>query len=563
MQVIKLTRTYRNINRYRHILMVLLRYGFDDIIERIKIGYRLKIRKRLLPQRKSKVIGKSSTVERLRLALEELGPTFVKFGQMLSVRPDLLPEDVIQEFQKFQNEVTPFPGHEAQQVLQAEFGQPVEQLFSSFEATPFAAASIAQVHRAVIRNRGASVVVKIQRPQIQKIIQTDLNILFDLANLIERNIPEMELYNPVGIVREFAKSIRRELDFMREGRNIDRFRRNFKHDDTVHIPQVYWDLTSEKVLTMEFIDGLKISENEKLIQVGLDPKVIALHAAQATLKQIFEHGFFHADPHPGNILILPNNVIAPLDFGMMGSLDDESKAAAAEILAAVVDKNIDKMVRVFAEMGVTDEAAVDVRGLKQDLTDFIERYYQIPLYQLDVARIITEIIDIIRRHRIKLPTDLVLMGRALMIEEGIGRKLDPQFDLITLAKPYVQKLMLQRLNPRRYWREWSLTLDDFTRLIKLLPADLRIILSKIKRGDLNIKFEHRGLDFLVAELDKASNRLAFSLIMAALIIGSSLMVQSDKGPLFLGLSVIGIIGYFIAAMLGLWLVIAILRSGKL
>ena len=561
MQINRIARTYSNVKRYRQILTILLRYGFDDVLGRLKIDYYIQLGKKIIPKYKPHELEAITTAERLRLALEELGPTFVKLGQMLSVRPDLVPANFINEFQKLQDEVPPFPAAQAREVIEAQLGQPVEQLFSSFDEVPLAAASIAQVHRAVVKD-GEQVVVKIQRPHIRNVIETDLNILFDLAGLIERRIPESELYNPTAIAQEFARTIRRELDFIREGRNIDRFLRNFEDDETVFIPKVYWDLTTEHVLTMEFIDGIKISELDKLEKAGLDRKIIAYNGAQVILKQVFEHGFFHADPHPGNIFILPNNVIAPLDYGMVGSLDEELMEAAGNLLTAIVKKDVNKIIRVFVDIGIM-ETALDVRGLKLDLTDFLDRYYQIPLSQLDVGKIINEGAEIIRKHRIKLPADLTLMGKALVTEEGVGRILDPDFDMITMAKPYVEKLMMRKLDPLRHLKEFAYTLDDFSRLIKILPSEFRTIITKIKKGELNIKFEHQGLDHLISELDKASNRLSFSLIIASLIIGSSLIVQIDKGPHIFGFPAFGIFGYLIAAILGLWLVIAIIRSGKL
>jgi len=561
MQVSRLTRTYRNIKRYRKILTILLRYGFDDVLDRLKIDYYIQLGKKIIPKFKAQELETITTAQRLRLALEELGPTFIKLGQMLSVRPDLVPASFINEFQKLQDEVPPFSAAQAKEAIETQLGHSVEQLFSSFDEAPLAAASIAQVHRAVTKDN-EQVVIKIQRPNIQSVIETDLNILFDLAGLIKRHIPESELYNPTGIVQEFAKTIRGELDFIREGRNIDRFRRNFEDDNTVFVTKVYWELTTERVLTMEFIDGIKISELDKLEKAGLDRKIIAYNGAQSILKQVFDHGFFHADPHPGNIFVLPNNVIAPLDYGMMGSLDEELMETVGNLLTAIVNKDVNKIIRAFTDIGII-ENTLDVRGLKLDLTDFLDRYYQVPFSQLDIGKILSELTEIIRKHRIKLPSDLTLMGKTLVTEEGVGRILDPDFDIITMAKPYVEKLMVRKLDPRRHLKEFAATLDDISRLFKILPSEFRVIITKIKKGELNIKIEHHGLDHLILELDKASNRLSFSMIISALIIGSSLIVRLDKGPQVFGFPVFGILGYLIAAVLGLWLVIAIIRSGKL
>jgi len=561
MQVNKFTRTYRNLKRYRQITKILLRYGFDDMLGKLKIDYYIQLSKKIMPRFKAQELETITTAERLRLVLEELGPTFVKLGQMLSVRPDLVPENFINQFKKLQDEVPPFSVDQAKKEIEMQLGKPVEELFTSFNDVPLAAASIAQVHRAVTKN-GKQVVVKIQRPHIRNVIETDLNILFDLAGLIERRIPEMELFNPRAIVQEFARTIRREMDFIREGRNIERFRRNFAEDDTVYVPDVFWELTTERVLTMEYIDGIKVSELDKIKNAGLDRKIIAVNGAEAILKQVFEYGFFHADPHPGNIFILPDNVIAPIDYGMMGSLDYELMEAAGNLLTAIVKKDVNKIIRVFNDIRVI-ETSMDVRGLKTDLTDILDRYYQIPLYQLDIGKVVEELMEIIRKHHIMLPPDLALMAKALITEEGVGRVLDPDFDFFALATPYVKKLMVRKLDPRRNLKEFVSLLEDFSRLVKTLPEDLREIIGKIKRDNLNIKFEHRGLEHFILELDKASNRLSFSLIISALIVGSSFIIQIDKGPFVFGFNFIGVSGYLIAAILGLWLVIAIIRSGKL
>lgn len=562
MQVSRIARTYRNLKRYRQILTILLRYGFDDIIDKIGITYYIKLGKKIIPVYKNdSTLEKITTARRFRLALQDLGPTFIKFGQIMSIRPDLIPANFIQEFQKLQDEVPAFSSEDAKLIITKELGQPIEQLFQSFEETPIAAASIAQVHRAKTPD-GKSVVLKIQRPGIRHTIETDINILFDLANLIDKYIPESKLFNPIGIANEFAKTIRKELDFSREGRNIDRFKRNFEGDETVYVPTVFWDLTTTHILTMEYIKGIKISEFDKLKTSGLDTKIIADHGAQATLKQVFEHGFFHADPHPGNILVLPGNIIAPLDFGMMGTLDNEIREILGDLLYAIIKKNVTKILRIFSEIGITQDIE-DERTLKNDITDFLERYYQIPLYQLNVEIILNEFTEIIRRHQIKLPSDFTLMGKVLVTSEGVGRSLDPEFDMITMTQPYIKKLMIRRLDPRRQIQDFNYTLEDFSNLVKILPSELKAILSKIKTGKLTIKFEHQGLESFIAELERASNRLSFGLVIAALIIGSSLIVQVDKGPSLFGFPVFGIFGYVIAAFLGLWLVIAILRSGKL
>jgi len=561
LRITGLRKTVRNMKRYREILSILLKYGFGDMLDHFKLEFYTKTGNKILFKQKGGKFVQMSRPERIRLALEELGPTFIKLGQMLSTRPDLIPVEFIEEFRKLQDEVPRFPYEKVKEIIEKELDKSIDNLFPTFEKIPEAAASMAQVHRAVTKS-GQQVAVKIQRPGINSIIKSDMEILSGLANLVARRFPEDNFYDPVEIVDEFRIWINRELDFFQEGRNIDRFRRNFKNDETIHIPQVYWDLSSSRVLTMEYIDGIHVLDLRRLEQAGLDRKIIAVNGANAVLKQIFEHGFFHGDPHPGNIIVLENNVIAPLDFGLMGRLDAELIEQLGDLLSGILHKNGDQIVRVFLNIGIVQDE-IETRTLKLDIGEFIDRYYQIPLYQLDMQHIINEAIEIVSRHHIRLPRDLYLMGKALVLMEGIGEVLDPEFDMVSLAKPYVQKIMVEKLNPHRLIRDGSRLIADFRDLFEVLPENIKQILFKIRRGKLGINLHHQGLEQLIKELDKSTNRLSFSLIIAALIIASSLIIQLNKGPFILGLSAFGLIGYVIAAFLGLWLVIAIMRSGRL
>ncbi|MDZ7263869.1 MAG: AarF/UbiB family protein [candidate division KSB1 bacterium] len=559
MRIVKVGKTYRSVKRLKQIISVLLKYGFVDVAERLKRGT---VSRRLF--RSSKVVEQYehlSTPQRIRLALTELGPTFIKLGQVLSTRPDLIPLPVVRELEKLQDQVPPFPSATAMKIATAELGRPLTAVFASFVEEPLAAASIAQVHRATMAD-GQPVILKIQRPEIRAMIETDISLLYYLAGIFEKFFFEGELYNPRAIVDEFAKTIRDELDFVREGRNIDRFRHYFADDPTIYIPRVYWNATTSQLLTMEYIDGVKISEIDFSQRPDLDRKLIARYGAQATLKMIFELGFFHADPHPGNIFVLKNNVIAPLDFGMVGRLDEQTRNYLRNLLLAIVERDIEKIIRIFIEAEVLDESN-NSRSLRLDLHDFIDNYYGLPLSQIKIEKLLGDLIDILRRHHIALLTDVVLMAKALATIEGVGRKLDPEFNMMVLVEPYARQLISQPFAPRRRLHELREMAQDTESLLKILPAELKYLLKKVKKGKMNLIFEHRGLDRLILELDRSSNRLSFSLIIAALIIGSSIVVVSGQGPFIFGLSIVGILGYLTAAVLGLWLVIAILRSGKL
>ncbi|HHE47410.1 MAG TPA: ubiquinone biosynthesis protein UbiB, partial [Candidatus Acetothermia bacterium] len=383
------------------------------------------------------------------------------------------------------------------------------------------------------------------------VIEADLDILFELARLAERYLPGGELYDPVGAVEEFARTIREELDFTREGRHMEIFKHNFAGDETIYVPKVFWEYTTPRVLVMEYIQGIKISDLEQLEAAGLDRKAIARNGAQAILKQVFEHGFFHADPHPGNLLVLPGNVTAPLDFGMMGRLDEGLRGQVAELLAGFVKKDVDRIIGALQEMGSL-EAEVDTQALRTELLGLIDYYYGVPLKRLDFRRIFEEGMALVRSFQIKVPTGLVLMGKALVTEEGVGRMLDPDFDMVSMAKPYVQRLLLQRYDPRRQLAKWLEILDGYQRMLVRLPTDVQAALAGLAE---------LGRASAIHGEERSRDRLSLALIASALFLGSSLIIQSGTGPQLWGVPVLGLLGYVGAAVLVGWLLWG-LRSGR-
>lgn len=561
MNLVNITQKIRNIQRLRHILQVLVKYGFGYIIDRLNIEQNIIGRrfKKLAPIKKLDVFDHPVPV-RVRRALEELGPTFIKLGQILSTRADLIPLEFCNELEKLQDQVPAFEYKKAEEQIRNEFKKPVSKIFDNFSTEPKAAASLAQVHSAELKT-GEKVIVKIQRPNIKMTIATDLEILYWLANLAEKHIEESRIYNPVEVVNEFKKTILKEIDFNTEANNTERFRRNFKNDNTVYIPGIFRDLSTAKILTMERIEGIKSTDLKGIERAGLDRKQVAINGANALLKQIFIDGFFHADPHPGNMFVLDNNRIAFIDFGMVGRIDEEAKAQLASILSAFLERDIPEMSEAFIAVGAIEE--VNAKKLNLDLRDLMEHYYGISLKELRMGQLLVDIVDIVSQNKIKIPPDLFLLSKALITVEGIGRKLDPEFNMTVQAKPFAEKLVRQRYSAKNIAREirkFAKALYGFT---SSLPKDLNLILNKIKKGTLRVEFEHRGLENLIAQMDKVSNRVAFSVIIAALIIGSSIIMQTNKGPLFLGFPMLGIFGFLAAGIMGLWLAIAILRSGKL
>jgi ubiquinone biosynthesis protein len=495
------------------------------------------------------------------MTLQDLGPTFVKFGQLLSTRPDILPAEYISELEKLQDEVPPFPFEVVVQIFREQLKDGPEQLFASFETRPRASGSIAQVHKAELHG-GETVAVKIQRPHIRRLIETDLEILAEITKLVERYVPELRWFRPRDIVDQFATSIRRELDFVAEAQAAERFRVNFKDDPSYFVPRVFWDYSTERILTLDFVDGIKVTDEKRLQAAGFDKKQIALNGARAVLTEVFEHRFFHADPHPGNFFVLDGNVIAPFDFGIVGRLDEETADDLGNLVSSLVNRDAEQMIRVLKSMEILEES-VDRSLLKFDILELIDRYHGLPLAKMNAEHVISEVLQILRRHRMTLPVNLALIARMLAISAGVGRMLDPKFDLLVVAKPFVTSFVARQLDPRSKLRKLSATMAGYQAMLKDLPADLEEIVAKIKKGAMSVALHHEGLDRFILEMDRSSNRLAFGLIVAALIIGSSLVMQLEGGPMLYGFPALGLVGYLIAGILGLWLIIAILRSGRI
>ncbi len=548
-------KTWNQIRRSKQIISVLIKYGLDYFIDQAKIGFWFKIRK------KSKEFQRLTLPKKLRLALEELGPTFIKFGQILSTRPDFLPPDFIKELEKLQDKVPPFSSFYAQKIIEKELNKPLKKLFKKFESEPIAAASLSQVHKAILPNNKV-VAVKIQRPGIKKTIELDLKILENLAGFLENRFYNGWVYQPKLIVIELKKAIEREIDFTNEAYNFERFRMNFKDTEDIKVPKIYWEMSTSKILTMEFMKGTKINEiTQGKYKNVFDAKKVAKRGAQAILKQILEDGFFHADPHPANLLVQPPNTIIMLDVGMVGYLDEETIFKIAKLLQAIIDRNIEKIIDCLENLGAVIKE-VDRISFRQDLKELLDRYFGVPLKHLEIKKISEDMLKVMVEHHLVLPSSFVLMLKALSMEESIGKKLDPDFDMISTAKPFVKKILRKKIMPQELLKKSNILFQESMELIEKLPGDLIDILHKFKEGRLKFNFEHQGLEKLVREIDRSSNRISFSLIIAALIIGSSLVLQQQVGPFIFGYPILGIIGYLLASFLGFGLIISILRSGK-
>lgn len=556
----KINRNIRSIRRYWNVVRVLSAYGFDHILEMLGLSDMVARSKRLF-RHDSSVIYRLTAAERMRLVLEELGPTFIKLGQLLSTRPDIVPSSFVREFEKLQDSVPSISFEELKVQVERELGGSIDLFYSEIDPVPLAAASIAQVHRARLCT-GEDVVIKVRRPGVVELVESDISALMGLATLAEHHISGSEIYDPIGVVREFARSIRREMDFTREGRTIERFRDNFTTTKWLHFPKVFWDQTSRGVLTLEYVNGIKVSDLESLERTGLDRRLVARRGADAFLEMVLNHGFFHGDPHPGNVMILPENVICLLDYGIVGRVDDEQKTFLSDILFAIIKRDMDEVISLLLFAGdISDN--LNVRALKRDLSNFVDSYYEIPLQDIEVGRMLVEFIEIITIYNIRIQPDLMLLAKSLVIIEGMGRNLDPDFNMVEHLRPFMEKALKQKYSARRISRDVNSILLSYVNLARNLPRDVKEIINRINRNKFKIDLEHRGLDKFTADFDRSVNRLSSSLILAALIIGSSIIMQTDKGPKLLGFPVLAFLGYTVAGIIGLWLVYAIIRSGRM
>lgn len=558
----RLRRRYKDILRLRQILSVFFKYGFYQFIEQVNLARFIPFRKRILE--KFPYIDRAFP-ERLRHAFEELGPSFIKLAQILSARPDLITKAYADEFKKLQDEVPPFRFEEVRTIIQEELGAPLEEIFKEFEVRPIAAASIAQVHGATLKS-GESVVVKIQRPRIKEIIETDIDIMRFIAELMDRYMPEAEFFNPKGIVEEFSKTVRKELNFREEARNLNRFRRNFEGHKYIYIPRLYPEYLTEKVIVMERIEGIRIDRVSEIEKLGFDRSHIARIGLEAYLKMIFEDGYFHADPHPGNIFIMPDGRIGLVDFGIVGHLTPELMESLAQAFISLVKRDFDSLIEQYIDLGFVSEE-VDIesfrRDFKADLMDFL-----VPLYGASISEInFTEYLDTLThlaiKHKLKIPSDFLLVNKSLLILDSIARELDPSFNFISVAEPYASKLIRSRYNLQRLYDRTRRNIDEFTAFLTATPKQLRLLFRKALRDELNFKITHIGLERLMRDLDRSTNRLSFSIIVAALILGSSILTLSSVGGKIFDMPLLGAIGFLMAFVLGLWLLISIIRSGRL
>ncbi len=499
------------------------------------------------------------------MAFSELGPSFIKLAQVLASRPDLITAEYADEFKKLQDKVPPFPSDKSRLLIEAEFKASLADTFLDFETVPVAAASIAQVHKATLKT-GEKVIVKVQRPNIGETIETDIAILNAIARLMLRYVPESKYFDPEGIVTEFSRTVRKELDFLAEAKNAQRFKRNFKGNDDVCIPAVYPDLISSKVLVMERIEGVRIDDITAIDALGIDRVKLAKQGVDTYFKMIFEDGFFHADPHPGNIFVMPDGRIGIMDFGIVGWLTTEMMENIASAFLAVLNKNFDRLIDLYIDLGlITDQ--IDMEGFKRDfksdLVYLLEPLYDATISEVNFPEYLEALTHLVIKHGLKVPSDLLLMNKTILILDNIGRQLDPAFNAVTAVEPYAAKLVKNRMNPQRVLDKTKENLSDVAAVLVDTPKQFNRLMRKALRDEISFKIDPIGMEKLITDIDRSSNRIAFSLIVAAIIVGSSMLVQSDIGGRIFGLPTVGAAGFLIAILLGIRLLISILRSGRL
>ena len=557
----KLVKTYRHINRYREIIYVLGRHGFGDFLSNLKLEKYLNIGGKMFKGGNYGKVSNLTRWERIRMVLEELGPTFIKFGQLMSNRPDLLPQPLLAELEKLQDTVPPFSTEKAKSCVEDELGESITGLFKEFTDKPVACGSIAQVHK-VILNNGENAVLKIQRPGIEKVIEVDLEIMLHISLLMEKYVTGLDIINPVGIVNEFEKSITRELDFTREAAHIERTRNNFKDDETIYIPKVYKEFTTKKIISLEFIDGIKVSNINDLLDTGKDISTVTKRIIDLVLKQIFAHGFFHADPHAGNIFVLGDNVICFLDFGMTGVLLPSQRECLGNIVIGVV-KNDPKII-IKALIQLTHGKRIsDIEQFEYQISELLDSYSYISLKEINIGEFINEIISVVIKHKLQIPTNIYLMSKALLSMESVIRKLDPEFNLIENVKSFAGKIARENLNPYNLSKKFYISLIELSLFMRDLPVQVNELFEQARLGRFSVKFEHKGLESMLQVHDRISNRIAFSIVLASLVMGSSLIVLSGVPPVWHGIPVIGLLGFLGACVMGFWLLISIMRHGKI
>lgn len=549
----------RDLPRLHEISSVLIRYGWGDVVRILGVSHLLERAGQLLHWQTSNEVAQLDLPIRIRLALTDLGPTFVKLGQILATRVDVFPPSWIAEFEKLHSQVPPVPFERLRPGLEAVWGRKVEEVFTDFQLEPFAAASIAQVHRAHLPD-GTPVVVKVRRPDILPKIEADLRILNHLARLLELQMPDLRRYRPAQIVGQLKRSLLRELDLVKEARNLDSFQERFRDDDTVHIPRVYWDYCGEVVNVQEELVGIPGTDVARARAEGHDLELLASRGADAVLKMILIDGYFHADPHPGNVVYLPGNRIGMLDFGMVGRITDSRRDQLIDFLEALIHKDEAGMLNVLTLWA--GDADIDEEHLAYDISEMVFGYDNLTLKDIRVGTLLSEVTGVMRDNHLSLPPDLTLLFKAIITLEGLGHQLDPDFHMVDHLTPFVQRIMEARFSPQALAKRARKGLKEMAEIVIGLPRDVARLFRMARRGRLRVDLDLKRLDHFGLQLNQAANRLTMGVLTASLVVGSSIIMTVKGGPELFGLPLFGLLGFVVAFFNSVWILYAIWRSGR-
>ena len=547
----------RDLGRLHNIASILIRYGFGDLVRRLGLEPALEKAGKALHWTHFEELLKLDPPQRVRRAMEEMGPTFIKFGQILATRVDLFSPEWIVEFEKFHDRVPPLPFAGIRPQLEEDLGAPVGEIFAEFDETPLAAASIAQVHKARLPT-GERVIVKIRRPGIRPTIEADLRLLERLVGIIEREFPDARRFHPQEVLRQFKLSLRNELDLLTEARNAERAANNFKGDGNILIPRVFWEYCGERLNVQKFIDGLAGREIAALADAGFDRKLLAQRGADAVLKMVLIDGFFHADPHPGNFIYVPENRLAFIDFGMVGSLSELRQAQVVDLLNAIVVRDAPTIVEVLLDWA--DDTSPSTERLVSEVGMFVDKYHGVALRQLRLADILGDIAALMRDHQLTLPPDLTMLFKTLITLEGMGRQLDPDLDIVNQVGPLLAKATLERSKPDAMIRHAQRNMGSLMAVLGALPQDIRRIMRILRAGAVKVNVDMPELYRFGSLMDRAASRLTVGMVTASLIIGSSIVMTVSGGPKLFGLPALGVLGFTAAGVGGIWLLVSIWRT---
>lgn len=551
---------FKLLRRYKEIIEILVKYGFQDILSDAGFSLKARITEAFLPASMVKDIHLYSKWERIRMAVEELGTTYIKFAQILSNRPDIIPLELVVEFEKLQAKVPPFSTQEARQIIEEELNSSIESLFDDFIDTPFGSASIAQVHRAKLKD-GANVILKVRRPDIVEKIELDILIMKYFAGQLDEHGYFSNL-DPVGIVRAFENAIYKEIDLTHEGYNLQRFTSNFKNSKIVYIPKYYPQYTSTKILTMEYIDGVHPYDDEGLKKINIQPHQLVVNGMYALFQQIFEHGFFHADPHPGNMFAMPGNKICFIDFGMMGTVLKTDVEFFADIVYGITAKDSKRLIWGLKNIAISQQFE-GVKSFEYDVEELIQEYHSLPLDKVNMSELFKQLMHLVNKYTIKMPADYFLLSKCLITIEGVGHRLDPNLNIIQEITPHINHTLADEFSASNILKKLFNSTRDTISLIENLPNDIRDIIGKVKKGELKVAIEHEGLSELTDKIDIASNRISSGFIIGSILIASVTLIAVKFPPIYKQVSIIGAIGFLIANILGLKILFGVFKSKKL